>query len=248
MIETFSQLPQGVYVGQTKVNEPFALASPDVALQGFNLALHVNDQSQRVQQHRLQLLQQFLPYGVKQLTWLNQTHSTICHRVDEQCQFHALTGDGLVTSQRGHALMILTADCLPIALGNADGSEIANLHAGWRGLAQGMIEHTLAQMKTPAQWAYLGAAISQQCFEVGQDVKDAFIQRYADVESAFLWQAHTGKYYADLYAIARFILQKHGVTTIIGGEQCTYQSTDYYSYRRQAHTGRMATFVFMRDE
>lgn len=109
------------------------------------------------------------------MTWMTQTHSTICHTVNEQIPFKALIGDGLVTQIKGHALMMMTADCLPIVLGNAEGTEVANLHAGWRGLAGGIVENTIAAMQNPPAWAWLGAAISQPCFEIGAEVKAVFV-------------------------------------------------------------------------
>lgn len=246
MIDFISGLPHNIYVAQTKIQYPSALPSQDHALDGFNLALHVADDPARVQQHRISLLNDLHSYGANQLTWLNQTHSTICHRVDHQCFFKALSGDALVTSDQGHVLMIMTADCLPIVLGNKTGTEIANLHAGWRGLANGIIEQTILMMKTPATWAWLGAAISQSCFEVGEEVKHYFITRYPDVASCFIQGQQQGKYFADLYAIARHILTQQGVTSIFGGDQCSYQQKqDYYSYRRHSHTGRMATLAFI---
>ena len=142
--------------------------------------------------------------------------------------------------------MMMTADCLPVVLGNAEGTEVANLHAGWRGLANGIIENTIAEMQSAPTWAWLGAAITQPCFEVGEEVKQAFCDKYPELDTAFIAGQQQGKYFADLYAIARFILQQYAVTTVLGGDQCSYQQADdYYSYRRQAHTGRMATFVFM---
>jgi polyphenol oxidase len=239
-------LPQGVYVGQTRVQHSQARASAQPELAGFNLALHVNDDATRVQQHRMQLLQDFKIYGVNKLTWMNQTHSTICHTINDQMPFDALMGDGLVTQQKRHALMMMTADCLPVVLVNADGSEIANLHAGWRGLANGIIENTIAEMKTQPAYAWLGAAISQDCFEIGAEVKDAFCTKYPVLENTFKAGEKAAKYYADLYAIATYILQQQGVPTVLGGDQCSFQQADeYYSYRREAKTGRMATFVFM---
>ncbi len=115
-----------------------------------------------------------LSLGLK-MTWMTQTHSTICHIVNEQIPFTALIGDGLITQTKGHALMMMTADCLPVVLGNAEGTEIANLHAGWRGLAGGIIENTVAAMQSPPTWAWLGAAISQPCFEIGAEVKLLFV-------------------------------------------------------------------------
>lgn len=245
-IDFIGGFPQHIYVGQTKIQPDDSMESDCTDLLGFNLALHVQDNPQRVQKHRLQLLQTFADYGVTQLTWLNQTHSTICHRVDGAVYFQPLDGDSLVTLDVGHALMIMTADCLPIVLINADGSEIANLHAGWKGLAQGIIENTLNAMNSQAVFAWLGAGISQVCFEVGGEVREQFLQRYTDVHFAFQSSYRAGRYQADLYAVARFILRKHGVEQILGGTECTYrQDAQYYSYRRNSKTGRMATFVFI---
>lgn len=245
-MQFISGVPQGVYVGQTQIQHPAALPTAQASLAGFNLALHVQDQPQRVHQHRMQLLQQFAQHGVSKLTWMNQTHSTTSYCINDACFFDALDGDGLVTQKRGHALMMMTADCLPVVLGNASGTEVANLHAGWRGLAAGIVENTLAQMQTPATWAWLGAAISQPCFEVGAEVKSVFCDKYPQLASAFEPAQSAAKYYADLYAIARYILQENNIAVIMGGNQCSYrQAQDYYSYRREAKTGRMATFVFM---
>lgn len=239
-------LPQGVFVGQTQIQHPQALPSRQAELAGFNLALHVNDDPLRVQQHRMILLDEFSQYAVNKITWMTQTHSTICHTVNDKIELQALEGDGLVTQTKGHALMMMTADCLPVVLGNAHGTEVANLHAGWRGLAGGIIENTIQEMQTQPTWAWLGAAISQPCFEVGAEVKAAFCAKYSELEQAFQAGEQTDKYYADLYHIARFILKLKGVDLILGGEQCSYlQQQDFYSYRRNAKTGRMATFVFM---
>jgi YfiH family protein len=240
-------LPEGICVGQTRVHHAHALATDQPELKGFNLALHVQDDAKRVQQHRMQLLEDFSSFGVDRITWMTQTHSTICHRVDEQIHFTAPEGDGLVTQRKQHALMMMTADCLPIVLGDADAQEVANLHAGWRGLAHGIVENTIAAMQHPPAWAWLGAAISQPCFEVGAEVKQTFCAKYPALSSAFEPAKEPGKYFADLYAIARYILQQHGVSKILGGDQCTYrQAEEYYSYRRNAKTGRMATFVFLK--
>jgi len=239
-------LPHGVFVGQTRVHHEKMLASAQPELAGFNLALHVGDEAKRVQQHRMALLQEFAEFGVDKVTWMTQTHSTICHTINEDIPFQALEGDGLVTRRKAHALMMMTADCLPVVLGNADGTEVANLHAGWRGLAGGIVENTIAAMQTQPTWAWLGAAISQPCFEIGAEVKTAFCSKYPELDSAFQAGKKTGKFYADLYAIARFILKQQGVELVLGGDQCSYsQAEEYFSYRREAKTGRMATFVFM---
>ncbi|RKG32765.1 peptidoglycan editing factor PgeF [Acinetobacter tianfuensis] len=239
-------LPKGVYAGQTRVQHEQALPAQNDALQGFNLALHVNDEASRVQRHRMALLQEFSSYGVDKITWMTQTHSTICHTMNAEMPFTAPEGDGLVTQRQGHALMMMTADCLPVVLGDAAGTEVANLHAGWRGLANGIIENTVAAMQNPPAWAWLGAAISQRCFEIGAEVKDAFCSKYPALESAFKAGEKEGKHYADLYAIARYILREQGVEVVTGGDQCSYSQPEaYFSYRRNAQTGRMATFVFI---
>lgn len=246
-MEFVQGLPKGVFVGQTRIENAQTIATSDNHLAGFNLALHVNDDAQRVQQHRIILLNQLSEFSVDKITWMTQTHSTICHTINEQIPFIALEGDGLVTQRQGHALMMMTADCLPIVLGNSEGTEVANLHAGWRGLANGIIENTVTEMQSQPTWAWLGAAISQPCFEVGAEVKAAFCGKHPELESAFIAGQVEGKYQADLYAIARFILNRFGVETILGGNQCSYQQDkDYFSYRRDPKTGRMATFVFMR--
>lgn len=238
--------PPGIYVGQTRVHHEQIQPSEQPALNWFNLALHVNDNAVRVQQHRMALLNDLKPYAVDKVTWMTQTHSTICHTINDQITFDALVGDGLVTQRKQHALMMMTADCLPVVLVNVDGTEVANLHAGWRGLANGIVENTIAEMKTQPVYAWLGAAISQDCFEIGQEVKAAFCSKYPQLDSAFKAGKKAGKQYADLYAIARYILQQHGVTTVLGGDQCSFtQQDEYFSYRREAQTGRMATFVFM---
>lgn len=239
-------LPQGVYAGQTQIEHPHALPTSVTELAGFNLALHVQDDPLRVQQHRMALLEDFAECGVDKITWMTQTHSTICLTINDQIPFEALEGDGLVTQTKSHALMMMTADCLPIVLGNAEGTEVANLHAGWRGLANGIIENTIAEMTSKASWAWMGAAISQPCFEVGVEVKQAFCNKYPELEISFEQGIADGKFQADLYAIARYILRQYGVQTVLGGDQCSYQQADqYFSYRRGAKTGRMATFVFM---
>lgn len=239
-------LPKGIYVGQTQIQHSRAQGSAQPELDGFNLALHVQDSPQRVQQHRMILLDEFAQLGVNKITWMTQTHSTICHTINDEMPFDALIGDGLVTQKANHALMMMTADCLPVVLGNAEGTEVANLHAGWRGLAGGIIENTITEMQSQPTWAWMGAAISQACFEVGTEVKIAFCSKYPELETAFKIGQQEGKYYADLYAIARFILNLHGVSLVLGGDQCSYlQDQEFYSYRRSSKTGRMATFVFM---
>ncbi|MFC3902816.1 conserved hypothetical protein [Acinetobacter marinus] len=241
---TAEGLPSNVYAGQTLsiINASMDQVQPYLQ---FNLALHVGDDAAQVQQNRHHLLSALAPLGATTLHWLSQTHSIIAHRIDANITPQLLEGDGLVTSEHGAVLMMMTADCLPIVLSNADGTEVACLHAGWRGLANGIIEATVKKMKSQPTHAWMGAAISQQHFEVGAEVKATFVQENADFENDFLAQAD-GKFLADLYNIARKKLNALGVDNVSGGTQCTYAEVDkFYSYRRQSITGRMATFIFI---
>lgn len=245
---TAQGLPSTIYAGQTLSMIDASMDQVQPYLQ-FNLALHVGDDAAQVQQNRSHLLNALAPLGAIALHWLSQTHSIIAHRIDANINNNItpqlLEGDGLVTSEHGAVLMMMTADCLPIVLSNADGTEVACLHAGWRGLANGIIEATVKRMHSQPTHAWLGAAISQQHFEVGAEVKATFVQENADFESDFLAQAD-GKFLADLYSIARKKLTALGVSHVSGGTHCTYAEVDkFYSYRRQAVTGRMATFIFI---
>lgn len=242
-------LPEGVIAGQT--TRQFRLPSPDfqpsaAPYDGFNLALHVGDNPAQVQQQRLHVLQALQPLGAQRLEWLEQTHSTIAHRVTDQLHLQAVNADGVLTSEAGIGCMIMTADCLPIVLSDAAGKEVACIHAGWRGLLNGIIENTANAMQSAPVYAWLGAAISQPAFEVGAEVFDLFTAQDAEAAQAFIPGAVAGKYLADIYQLARLRLKKLGVSRVSGGEYCTYARDDlFYSYRRNAKTGRMATFVMI---
>ena len=237
-------MPKGIFAGQTLS----IVDSEDVHELPFlqqNLALHVGDDSQHVQQNRSHLLQALKPFGVNRLVWLNQTHSTIAHVVEQTPVLTLKDGDGLVTSQKGIGLVMMTADCLPIVVSNDDGSEVACIHAGWRGLADGIIEATVAKMNTQPSHAWIGAAISQKNFEVGPEVKARFVELNAEFANAFI-EKDNGKYLADLYKLATLKLKALGVEQVTGADQCSYDDAEkFYSYRRAATTGRMATFVFI---
>ena len=242
-------LPASVIAGQTTRQFRLDAASfqPSAApYDGFNLALHVGDNPAQVQQQRLHLLQALQPYGATRLEWLEQTHSTIAYRVTDQLHLQAVNADGVLTSEAGIGCMIMTADCLPIVLSDAAGKEVACIHAGWRGLLNGVIENTVIAMQSTPVYAWLGAAISQPAFEVGAEVFELFTAHDAEAAQAFIPGAVAGKYMADIYQLARLRLKKLGVTQVSGGEYCTYAQEDlFYSYRRNAKTGRMATFVMI---
>ena len=157
--------------------------------------------------------------------------------------------DASVTSAAGVVLAILTADCLPVAFAARDGSEVAAAHAGWRGLADGMLEATLTAMHTPARdvIAWLGPAAGPAHYEIGSDVRDAFLAHSAQAEAAFA-ATRPGHWRVDLYALARQRLQAAGMSLadIYGGNQCSIADpTRWYSHRRDRRSGRMATLVWM---
>lgn len=243
-----SRLPNKVLAGQTTRQAMNPALQSTTPFDGFNLALHVGDDAYTVQQQRIELLKALQPHGAQRLVWLEQTHSTYVHEVTEHTQpFLPIHADAIITRQTGVACMIMTADCLPIVLSNADGSEVGCIHAGWRGLVGGVIENTVNAMQSPAVFAWLGAAIGAARFEVGAEVYEAFTQHHPDAASAFTSYG-TGKYLADIYQLASQRLQQLGVQHISGGTQCSYQQADlFYSYRHTPKTGRMATFVMIQS-
>jgi polyphenol oxidase len=205
-----------------------------------NLALHVDDSEEHVRANRA-ALRTYLNLPAEPI-WLNQTHTNTCVRVEDEILRDA---DAAVTSSTTHPLAIMTADCLPIVLCNQEGTEIAAIHAGWRGLLNGIIENTLAKMHSPKNtlMAWTGPVICKNCFEVGQDVPDAFIQRYAFTASSF--RPYHGKSLGNLPKIAELILNKYNVHAVYHANACTLeQENSFYSYRRAPQTGRMATLIW----
>lgn len=235
-------LPARVKAGQT-IRKPSGL---DVQAFDFNLALHVGDDPAHVQQRRIELLQQLAPFGVSRLVWLEQTHSTKVYRATDQVEYAAVNADAIVTSEQGVACMIMTADCLPIVLSDDAGQEVGCIHAGWRGLLNGVIENTVAAMQQKPVYAWLGAAIGPDAFEVGAEVFEQFTAYDAAAASAFKAKGN-GKYMADIYLLAKQRLAQLGIAKVSGGEHCSYHQTEqFFSYRLHAKTGRMATFVVIR--
>ncbi|WP_057832284.1 peptidoglycan editing factor PgeF [Colwellia sp. TT2012] len=240
-----------------KKNGQVSTATP---FDAFNLAFHVGDNAEQVTSHR-NVLKQFINQQLinKQVTpskqlieevkiqWLEQVHG---NRVVEitTVDGQVITADASITRQKNVALAIMTADCLPILLSNKDGCEIAAIHGGWRPLAANIIEKTLEKMHSkPAELvAWLGPCIGKDIFEVGREVKEAFTQQDVIFNHAFIKQV-SGKYLADLQKIARLQLQSLGVTAISCLAECTYQATEqYYSYRKEQITGRMASVICRR--
>ena len=205
-----------------------------------NLALHVGDIAADVQANRVQLQQSLhLPCEPR---WLNQTHSNQCVAVDKDSNQLA---DAAITQQKNCPLVVMTADCLPIVICNITGTEIAVIHAGWRGLLAGIIENTLLKMQSqPTKLlAWIGPAICQKCYEIKTDIYEAFHQRYPSTSSTFLHK--NMRIFADLANIAALILQTCGVQQIWQSGLCTFENNHFYSYRRQSTTGRIATLIWL---
>ena len=198
----------------------------------FNLAVH---------QNRLQLIKALaLPNSP---AWLQQVHGNQVVLVEATDNRVA---DASYSQQQGLVCAVMTADCLPIVLCNPQGQCIAGVHAGWRGLLKGVIENTVTAMAQNQLVAWLAPAIGACCFEVGDEVKTAFVEQSTAFEIAF--QAiDNQKYLADIYCLATIILNRLGVNTIYRSDYCTMcDSQKFYSYRRDGkHTGRMATLIWM---
>ncbi len=212
---------------------------------GLNLALHVGDNPDHVQHNRA-LLRTRIP---AEPAWLTQVHGT--QVVDAASAGSQPEADASFTTQRNTACAVLTADCLPVLFCDTAGMVVAAAHAGWRGLANGVLEQVVQRMRAAGArdvLAWLGPAIGPQQFEVGEDVRQAFANEESQTESAFQPQAQApGKYLADLYALARWALHNAGVTRISGGDHCTVtESKRFYSYRRDGVTGRMASVIWLK--
>lgn len=208
----------------------------------LNLGAHVGDAPEHVAHNRA-LVQAAVPVP---LAWLDQVHSATvvpaASALNKPPQADASFDCGGTA-----ACAVMTADCLPVLFCTADGRCVAAAHAGWRGLAAGVLQNTVAAMKAdPADiLAYLAPAIGPDAFEVGQDVCDAFCRPAPAAEAAFT-AIGGGKYLADIYALATCVLRREGVTRIYGGGRCTVIERDtFFSYRRDGQTGRMVSAVWL---
>jgi len=175
--------------------------------------------------------------------WLNQVHGVDV--IDVGSYSTPPNADASVGRHPGDVCVVKTADCLPVLLCTHDGAQVAAVHAGWRGLAAGVIEAAVEAMDAPPgeMLAWLGPAISQPAFEVGAEVREAFIGRDPAAEAFFQANAR-GRWQADLYGLARLRLAGLGVGRVSGGGLCTYADSDrFYSYRRDGATGRLVSFV-----
>lgn len=208
----------------------------------LNLAGHVGDDPQAVAQNR-GLLRAALRLPAEPL-WLEQVHGTAVARCDAAGVPRA---DAAVATRPGQVCAVMVADCLPVLLAAADGSAVAVAHAGWRGLAAGVIERTVEAMPLPPAGlvAWLGPCIGPEAFEVGGEVREAFVARDPAAERRFAPNPR-GRWRADLEGLARDRLAAAGVSEVHGGGLCTYRDAGrFFSFRRDGTTGRLAALVWL---
>lgn len=216
----------------------------------FNLATHVDDSAADVLANR-GLLQEQLPRELA-WQWLDQVHGSDVALVDRVGP--EPRADAILTVSPNLVCCVQTADCLPLFVAAMDGSEVAAIHAGWKGLASGVIENTIARLSGPASGlaVWLGPAIGACHFEVGGEVRDYFLtsensfSQLPAMEGCFVPSKNQGKYMADLYAIARLKLSALGVGQVAGGDHCTHcDAESFFSYRRDGVTGRMLSAIYI---
>jgi YfiH family protein len=213
------------------------------AYASLNLARHVGDDDEAVTVNRRYLRESAgLP---AEPLWLNQVHGQ-CVALHEESS-GTPTADAAVSFRQGRVCAVMTADCLPLVLTDRDGSRVAVVHAGWRGLAGGIIAAAVRAMRCEPDrvLAWLGPAISQAAFEVGPEVRDAFVDRSMSFAQGFEGNSR-GRFQADLCRLARIELAALGVLEVSGGHWCTFQEPDdFFSYRRDGRCGRMATLAWL---
>jgi len=231
--------PENISVISTK---RYLSERPKAFLNGFdsfNIADHVADNSQKVFDNRKKLVRYYdLPSEPR---YLNQIHSDKCLTFNSsECE-----GDAIYSNRKNEVCAILTADCLPIFITDTLGQEIAVIHAGWKGLLKGVIEETIKSFDSKNLVVHFGPAISQDSFEVGEEVRDQYVSKDISLKSSF--KVNTGKQYLDLYSAAKLILNSFDIYKISGGNECTFKQKDkYFSYRRDGkHSGRMANLIWI---
>lgn len=210
---------------------------------GLNLGLHVGDDAAAVQENRAILTAQCPAAPV----WISQVHGI--NVVDAGKVEGIAEADASFTTQAGVVCVVQTADCLPVLFADVEGRVVGAAHAGWRGLLGGVLEQTVAAMRDAGAGellAWLGPAIGPQQFEVGAEVRQAFTERDAQAAAAFRpIGAQPGKYLADIYTLARQRLGNAGGVHCFGGYNCTVtEIANFYSYRRDKTTGRMASLIW----
>lgn len=206
----------------------------------LNFGMHVGDDAHTVAANR-NLLSTLVP---SEPAWLEQVHGTAV--VMAESAGCAPRADACITRRENAVCAVMTADCLPVFLCDDVGTVAGVAHAGWRGLADGVIEETIIAMDVPisSMMAWLGPAIGPQAFEVGPEVREIFMRH--DPASEFAFSAHGDKYLADIYLLARQRLLSLGIQRIYGGNFCTYTEVErFFSYRRDGRTGRMASLIWL---
>jgi len=219
----------------------------------LNIANHVGDEPNNILQNRQLLSEKF---GVNlRWQWLQQIHGVESVRVSEAKE--SIEADGLFTQASDLVCCVMTADCLPIFFAAKNGCEVAVAHAGWRGLAGGIVENTVSQFSVPTIdiSAWLGPAIGPCHFEVGSEVRDVFLSQVSNpnnkllLEQCFSPVENSPKLMADLVAVARLKLAALGITDVSGGDYCTYcNEEDFFSYRRDGVTGRLLSMIYIDGE
>jgi polyphenol oxidase len=212
--------------------------------ESLNLGAHVGDNPEAVAENRRRLRTAVrLP---AEPVWLSQQHGTNVLDLDG-AHDAAARADASFTRHPGRVCAILTADCVPVLLASDSGAAVAAAHAGWRGLAAGVIEATVRALELPPQslLAWLGPAIGPVHFEIGAEVREELLRADPEAEGAFEQNAR-GRYMADLAALVRRKLKRLGIARIYGGDACTYAAPeDYFSYRRDGRTGRQASLIWL---
>ena len=214
----------------------------------LNLGVHVEDDPDHVRQNRRRLAEST---GLKseQIGWLNQVHGIDVVELNPDNVGQIAKADASYTRHPGIACAILTADCLPVILADREGTVVGAAHCGWRSLCGGVIENLVSEMAVAPETlqAWLGPAIGPDSFEVGPEVRDAFLEHDPKAVQAFRAEgARPGHFMADIYALATLRLNHLGVSNVTGGGLCTVKDSDrFFSYRRDGRTGRMATLVWL---
>ena len=227
------------YRHQGKSQEPF---------HSWNLATHVGDDPEAVADNR-KLLTERLALPAEPV-WLDQVHGNHIIKLTSPSVDDIPRADGSYSRVTGSVCAVLTADCLPVLITDREGTQVAAVHAGWRGLAAGVIQQAIGLFDCPREeiLVWLGPAIGPQAFEVGEEVRSVFVEQLTACETSFIAQGDK-KFLANIYQIARQLLESIKVTAVFGGDRCTYSESDaFFSYRRQQQTGRMASLIWMEDQ
>ena len=206
----------------------------------FNLGDHVDDDPSAVAHNRQRLTHIF----DVQPAWLSQVHGVVVAPANPE---QIVEADASWTSTPGIACTVMTADCLPALFCDRAGTRVAAAHAGWRGLAAGVLEAAAHSLNVEPDdiLVWLGPAIGPAVFEVGGEVRDVFIDDMPQAATAFVPSVNEGRYMADIYELARLRLARYGITAVYGGGFCTVTDPRFYSYRRSPRTGRFASLVWI---